>query len=154
MIPISLTWDTRGKQMLVRWNGFFSFGWEKGERVRTIFKIPVPCIPGPRKSIKNYLTRRRWIGLKEVVSFIKEWKLKRVEGTFSFEDPMMNGIFFGWLTALTPKGENRKINLTVNFLGENWCSGEATVSPKVVFHHFTRLFLLYLMKGRQLPKGG
>jgi len=32
MIPISLTWESREKVILIKWNGFFSFGWEKGEK--------------------------------------------------------------------------------------------------------------------------
>jgi hypothetical protein len=67
---------------------------------------------------------------------------------------MVNGILYGWLSALGPKKENRKINVTINFLGENWCSGEATVSLKVAFHYFKRLVPLFLKKGRKLPKGG
>ncbi|MGQ9646067.1 MAG: hypothetical protein ACUVWO_05945 [Thermodesulfobacteriota bacterium] len=154
MIPISLTWDTREKSILIKWNGFFSYGWKNGKRTGRVFKIPILRFPSPKRSLKAFVPRRRWIGLKEVLSFVKEWKLKRAEGTFSFQDPMVNGVLFGWMTALAPKGESQKIHLTVNFLGKNWCSGELTVSPQAVFHHLKRWFLLYFKKGRKLRKGG
>jgi len=50
MIPISLTWDNREKVILIKWNGFFSLGWEKGKRVKTIFRIPTPYRSGPRET--------------------------------------------------------------------------------------------------------
>jgi len=149
MIPISLTWDTREKVILIKWNGFFSFGWEKGKRVKTICKIPIPCRSGAKRDKKIHFPQIRWIYLKEVFSFLGEWKLKRAEGTLSFQDPMVNGILYGWLSAFGPRKENRKINLTINFVGENWCSGEATVSPKVAFHYLKRWVPLFLKKGRK-----
>jgi hypothetical protein len=36
-----------------------------------------------------------WIFLKEPFFFLREWKLKRAEGTLSFQDPMVNGILYG-----------------------------------------------------------
>jgi hypothetical protein len=149
MIPISLTWDTREKVILIKWNGFFSFGWEKGKRVKTIFKIPIPYRSGAKREKKTHFPQMRWIYLKEVFSFLRGWKLKRAEGTLSFQDPMVNGILHGWLSAFGPKKENRKINVTINFLGENWCSGEATISPKVVFHYLKRWGPLFFKKGRK-----
>jgi len=103
MIPISLTWDTREKVILIKWNGFFSFGWEKGKPVKTIFKIPIPCRSGGKRDKKTHFPPLRWIYLKEVFSFLREWKLKRAEGTLSFQDPMVNGILYGWLSAFGPK---------------------------------------------------
>jgi hypothetical protein len=154
MIPILLTWNTREKVILIKWNGFFSFGWEKGKRVKTIFKIPIPYRSGAKRDKKIHFPQMRWIYLKEAFSFLGEWKLKRAEGTLSFQDPMVNGILYGWLSAFGPRKENRNINLTINFLGENGCSGEATVSPKVAFHRLKRWVPLFLKKGRKLPKGG
>ena len=109
MIPISLTWDTREKVILIKWNGFFSFGWEKGKRVKTICKIPIPCRSGAKRDKKIHFPQIRWIYLKEVFSFLGEWKLKRAEGTLSFQDPMVNGILYGWLSAFGPRKKNRKI---------------------------------------------
>jgi hypothetical protein len=154
MTPISLTWDSREKVILIKWNGFFSFGWKEGKRVKTIFKIPIPYRPGAKRDKKIHFPRVRWIYLKEVFSVLREWKLKRAEGTLSFQDPMVNGILYGCLSTFGPKKENRNINVTINFLGENWCSGEGTISPKVAFHCFKRCFSLFLRKGRKLPKGG
>ena len=149
MIPISLTWDTREKVILIKWNGFLSFGREKGKWVKTICKIPIPYRSGAKRDKKIHFSQMRWIYLKEVFSFLGEWKLKRAEGTLSFQDPMVNGILYGWLSAFGPRKENRKINLTINFVGENWCSGEATVSPKVAFHCLKRWVPLFLKKGRK-----
>jgi hypothetical protein len=154
MIPISLTWDTREKLVLIKWNGFFSFGWEKGKPVKTIFKIPIPYRSGAKRDKTTHFPPMRWSDLKGVFSFLREWKLKRAVGTLSFRDPMVNGVLYGWLSALGSKKENRKIDLTIDFLGKNWCSGEATVPPKVAFHYFRRWFPLFLKKGRKLPKGG
>ncbi len=154
MIPISLTWDSREKSVFVKWGGIFCIGWEKGNPVGRIFKIRIPCLSGAWRSPGVHLPRRRWVGLKEVLSFIRAWELKRAEGTFSLEDPMVNGVLYGWLSAFNPDRENRKINLSINFVGENWCSGEAVVSPKVLFHHFLRWLLLYFRKRWKLPKGG
>jgi hypothetical protein len=154
MIPISLTWDTREKVILIKWNGFFSLGWEKGKRVKTILRIPIPHRSGAKRGKKTHFPQMRWTYLKEIFFFLREWKLKRAEGTLSFQDPMVNGILYGWLSVLGSKKEKRKINLTINFLGENWCSGEAAVSPKVVFHYLKEWFFLFFKKGRKSPKGG
>jgi hypothetical protein len=103
MIPISLTWDTREKVILIKWNGSFSFGWEKGKRVKTIFKIPIPYRSGAKRDKKTHFPQMRWIFLKETFFFLREWKLKRAEGTLSFQDPMVNGILYGWLSAFGPR---------------------------------------------------
>jgi hypothetical protein len=36
----------------------------------------------------------------EALSFLSKWRLKKVEGTFSFPDPMVNGLLYGWTSAL------------------------------------------------------
>jgi hypothetical protein len=149
MIPISLILNSREKVILMKWNGFFSFGWEKGKRVKKIFGMPIPHRFGAKRETKIHLPQMRWTYLKEVFSFVRKWKLRRVEGTVSFQDPMVNGILYGWLSALGARKENRKIDLTVNFLGENWCSGEATVSPKVAFHYFKRWIPPFLKRVRK-----
>lgn len=80
MIPISLTWKTRQKVILIKWNGCFSFGREKGKRVKTIFKIPIPYRSGAKRDKKTPFPQIRWIDLKEALSFLREWKPQRVEG--------------------------------------------------------------------------
>lgn len=154
MIPISLIWDTREKVILIKWNGFFSFGWERGKRVKTIFRMPIPYRPKAKREKKAHLHQMRWTYLKEVFSFLREWKLKKVEGTLSFQDPMVNGILYGWLAAIESGKKNQKPNLSINFLGENWCSGEATISPKVLFCYFVRWVPFLFRERRRSPKGG
>jgi hypothetical protein len=78
----------------------------------------------------------RWIYLKGIFSFLTKWRVNKVEGALSFPDPMVNGILYGWASALETGKPNRRIRVTVNFLGENWCKGEVTVSLKTLFHHF------------------
>jgi len=107
MIPISLTWETREKVILIKWNGFFSFGREKGKRVKTIFKIPIPYRSGAKRDKKTPFPQIGWIDLKEALSFLREWKLQRVEGTLSFQDPMVNGIRYGGLSAFGPKKDEK-----------------------------------------------
>jgi hypothetical protein len=44
MIPVSFSWDTREKLVGLKWNGFFSSGWEDGKILTKIlgFSIPLP----------------------------------------------------------------------------------------------------------------
>ena len=154
MIPISLIWDIRQKVILIKWNGFFSFGWEKGTRVKTIFKIPIPYRSGGKREKKTHFPQMRWTYLKEVFSLLREWKLKRAEGTLSFQDPMVNGMLYGWLSAVASGKKNQKVDLTINFLGENWCSGEAIISAKVLFYYLLRWVPFLFRERRKSCKGG
>jgi hypothetical protein len=150
MIPIKLTWDTRKTSMLITWNGFFSFGWQEGKKVKKIWRFPISYLPWANRSKKTHLPRPRWVYLKEFFPFLREWKLIGVKGTFSFPDPMVNGILYGWLSTIEAEKENKKIDLTINFLGENWCSGEAAVSMKTMFYYlgkWTPLFIREMMRG-------
>ena len=153
-MPISLTWDSREKSILMKWDGFFSFGWAEGKRVKKLWKIPIPYNPGVHGNKKIHPPRIRWAYLKEFLSFLREWKLKRVEGTLSFPDPMVNGILYGWLSAIKSEEESKRIDLTINFLGENGCSGEATVSPKVLFYYLVKWVPFLLRERRRSSKGG
>ena len=166
MIPVSFIWDTRKKSVYIKWNGFFSFGWKKGKVLKKMLGLSIP-IPPSAASGKVGSPRMRWVYFKEAFSFLKEWKLKKVEGSLSFPDPMVNGLLYGWLSALetgrvsrkihssTPRpkgwglGAVERVNLTINFLGENWFSGEATISPKNLFAHLRGWIfsLLREMKG-------
>jgi hypothetical protein len=142
MNPVLLTWDSRTKSVYVKWNGFLSLGWENGRLVKRMLGIPIP-FGFRRKGERIGASMMRWAYLKEAVSFLRKWELKKVEGTLSFSDPMVNGILYGWMSAIATEKTGRKIDLTINFLGENWCSGEATVSPKILFYHLRRWALLF-----------
>jgi hypothetical protein len=156
MIPISLNWDTQKKLVLLRWDGFFSSGWKNGKRMMKILGISIP-LPLIKKKIQfPSQLPIRWSYLKGIISFLTKWKLKKVEATLSFQDPMVNGILYGWMSAIQSGRADRKINVTISFLGENWCRGEATLSLKILFHHLRGWIfpLIREMRGRKPRKGG
>jgi hypothetical protein len=141
---------------LFRWNGFVSSGVESGKISAKILGVPIPL---PLKKKKIRLPSQlpiRWIYLKGIFSFLTKWKLKKGEATLSFQDPMVNGILYGWMSAIQSGRADRKINVTVNFLGENGCRGEATLSLKILFHHLRSWIfpLIREMRGRKPRKGG
>jgi hypothetical protein len=156
MIPVSLCWDTQKRSVLFRWNGFVSSGVESGKISAKILGVPI-SLPLKKKKIQlpSHLPIR-WIYLKGIFSILTKWKLKKVEGTLSFPDPMVNGILYGWISAIQTGRADRKINVTVNFLGENWCRGEVTLSLKILFHHLRSWIfpLVREMRGRKPRKGG
>ncbi len=146
MIPFLLSWDTQKRLISLKWNGFLSLVWEKGKVLTKILGFPIPF----RLRQKKIHFPIRWVCLKEAFSFLTKWRLKKVEGTFSLPDPMMNGLLYGWISALEIVKAGRKIHVTINFLGENRFSGEAVLSLKAFSHHFKRWVFLLLQK----RKGG
>jgi len=153
MIPVSLIWDTRTRSIQVKWNGFFSFGWENGKVEKKLVGIPIPFdIRQKGKRIDLY--RIRWVYLKEALSFLRKWELEEVEGTLSFSDPMVNGLLYGWLSVMETGKVGQKVNLSINFVGENWCTGEATISPKGLFYHLRRILPFVREMRRRRPRRG
>ena len=156
MIPISLCWDTRKRSVLLKWNGFISAGWQDGKILMKILGSPIP-LPLKKKGIQLFgKLPMRWIYLKGIFSFLSKWKLKKVEGTFSFPDPMVNGVLYGWMSAIHAGSADRKNRVTVNFLGENWSGGEMTLSLKIFFQYLRSWIfpLIREMRGRKVRKGG
>ncbi|MCJ7785878.1 MAG: hypothetical protein MUP41_18255 [Desulfobacterales bacterium] len=156
MIPISLCWDTRKRSVLLKWNGFISAGWQDGKILMKILGSPI-SLPLKKKGIQLFNKLPiRWIDLKGIFSFLPKWKLKKVEGTFSFPDPMVNGVLYGWMSAIQAGRADRKNRVTVNFLGENGCGGEMTLSLKIFFQYLRSWIfpLIREMRGRKVPKGG
>jgi hypothetical protein len=148
MIPFLLSWDTQKKSISFKWDGFLSLSRARGKVLTRIIGIPIPS--GFRQ--KKIHFPMRWVFLKETLSFLKKWRLKKIEGTLSFPDPMMNGVLYGWLSALETSMGSRKINVSINFLGENRFSGEAVVSPKAFFNYFKNcVFLLFRERRRRRP---
>jgi hypothetical protein len=147
MIPISFYWDTLKKSISLRWNGFISAEMQKGEMMVKILGVPISFHFKQTKSHFPF----RWVYLKGLFSLFTKWKLKKVEGTFSSPNPMVNGVLYGWGSAIGTGEVYRKIHITINFKGENWCRGEFILSPKILFQHFKRwiLPLLREMKGRR-----
>jgi hypothetical protein len=144
MIPFSFLWDTQKRSILLKWNGFLSLGWKEGKVLVRMLGFPIPF----RLRQKRVHFSVRWIYLRETLSFLTKWKLKKVEGTFSLSDPMVNGLLYGWISALETGKKGQKIHATINFLGENRFSGEAILPLKAFIHHFRRWVFLLLRKRR------
>jgi hypothetical protein len=143
MISVLLSWDTQKRRISFKWNGFFSLVRERGGILTKILGVPIRFRPRQRKI--HFHIRR--VYLKEALSFLAAWKVKKAEATFSLPDPMMNGCLYGWLSALETVNRDRKINVTINFLGENRFSGEVALSLRAFFHHLKEwVFLLFREK--------
>jgi hypothetical protein len=114
---------------------------------------PIPSLE--EEWVQSSQTSVRWIYLKGIFPSFK-MKLKKVEGTFSFPDPMVNGVLYGWMGAIQAGRADRKNRVTVNFLGENWCEGEVTLSLKIFFQYLRSwiFFLIRERRGRKGRKGG
>jgi hypothetical protein len=139
MIPISFSWDSQKRCITLQWNGFFSFGLEKGKSFVKIFGIPLPIRPESlRSKPKKTYFPMQWSYFKGAFSFLRSWKLKKVEGTISFPDPMANGLLYGWMNAFRTYHPDQNIHMTINFLGENWCRGEAVLSLKSLIYHIRK----------------
>ncbi len=132
MMPLSLLWDTRTRSVYLKWDGFLSFGRDEGNAFARIFGLPIPFPLRRKHTRKRFHGSLGWTDLKRGLSFLRKWKLKRVEGTFSFPDPMVNGMLYGWTAALGSWRGDRRVNFTINFDGENRFSGEAELSLKAL----------------------
>ncbi len=156
MIPISLNWDTRERAVLLKWDGFISSGWRDGKISTRVLGFPIHF--RLKKKEIQLLVRLpvREVYLKGILSFLAGWKLKKVEGTLSFSDPMVNGVLYGWMSAFQTEKPGRKVRLTVNFSGENWCRGQATLSLSVLLYHIKSWILPFIceMRRRKSRQGG
>ena len=144
MIPISFSWDTRKKSILLKWDGFFSLSWKERKFLTKLIGVPIPF----RLREKRIHLPIRWGYAKEALSFLRGWRLKKIEGSLSLPDPMMNGVLYGWLSALETGKKGRKVRISVNFLGENWFSGEAVLPLKVLFGRLKSWVFLLLRERR------
>ncbi len=156
MIPISLSWDTREKLVLFKWDGFVSSGWRNGKMSMRVLGLPILLLLKKKKFRFPARLLIRGVYMKGILFFLTGWKLKKAEGTLSFPDPMINGVLYGWMSAFQTQKPARKIRLTVNFSGENWCRGQATLSLSVLFHHMRSWIfpLICEMRRRKPRKGG
>ena len=145
MIPFSFHWDTQKRSILLKWDGFFSLGWERGNALMRIFGFSIPL--NPRK--KEIRFPMRSIYLKEAFSFLKEWRLKKMEGTFSLPDPMMNGLLCGLIGVFESGKTGRKSQISINFMGENRFSGEAILPLKAFIGHLKIWVLLFFRENRR-----
>jgi len=144
MIPISFSWDTRKKSILLKWDGFFSLSWKERKFLTKLIGVPIPF----KLREKRIHFRPRWGYVKEFFSFLRGWRLKKLEGTLSLPDPMINGVLYGWLSGLGTEKKGRKVRISVNFLGENWFSGEAVLPLKVLFGRLKSWVFLLLRERR------
>ena len=157
MIPISLSWDSEKRLVALKWNGLFSSGLKNGKVFINILGIPLPLrFKKIRPKPPKVYFPIRWMDVKGAFSFLREWRLKKVEGTFSFPDPMVNGILYGWMSAVQTVKADQKINVSINFLGETWCRGEVSLSLKALFYHLWKWILPLFREiwGRRSRKGG
>jgi hypothetical protein len=156
MIPISLCWDTRERSVLLKWNGFVSSGWENGKILTKILGLPIPLSLKKKKVQFPSQLPIRWVYLKGIFSFLTKWKLKKVEGTLSFPDPMVNGVLYGWMSAIHTGRADHKVHVTVNFLGKNEWRGEITLSLRILLHHLRSWIfpLIHEVRGKKSRKGG
>jgi hypothetical protein len=156
MIPISICWDTQKQMVLLKWDGFISSEWEKGKHSMKILGLPIPLPLKKRRVQFLHPLPIRWVYLKGILSFLTKWKVKKVEGTLSLPDPMVNGVLYGWMSAIQTVWPDQKVNVTVNFLGKNWCRGEMTLSLKILFRHLRKWIfpLIREMRGKKPRKGG
>lgn len=136
MIPISCWCNVPKRSAWLKVDGLVSAEWESGRIKTKIFRMPVSLLTKKEKNQLFGVPSVRWKYLKGIFSFVKEWRVKKVEGTFSLPDPMMNGILYGWMSTLQTRGPDRKIDLTVNFLGENWVKGEFRIPLRTILNHF------------------
>jgi len=149
MIPISLCWDTQKRSVLLKWNGVISSGWENGKILMKIFGLSIPVPLKKKRILIFHKLPIQWIYLRDVFSFLTKWKIKKVEGSISFPDPMINGVLYGWMSAIQTARTSPKIHVRVNFLGENWCRGEVTLSLKILFHHLRKWILPLIREMRR-----
>jgi len=149
MTPFKLIWDSQKGLLTLNWNRLFSIGREGEKSILKVLGIPIPLPPSPNK----VTFPMRWFYIKNGISFIAHWRLERLEGTISFSDPMINGVLYGWLSALEGVKPKKKFGVTINFLGTNNFSGQASIPPRVLFTHLRRWILpLFLEMGRAKRK--
>ncbi|MGQ9509741.1 MAG: hypothetical protein ACUVTN_10125 [Thermodesulfobacteriota bacterium] len=151
MIPISIRWDTQRKRLAIYWNGFWSIEWEEGRGSVKVFRIPLPVRMKRKKFYDlRFLLRMKY--LKEILSFLKDWKIKRIEVSVSPHDPMMSGVLYGCSVLLQPWMKEKMIQGTVNFLGQNWFRGEVILSLKDGIDHLRKWILPLLLEMRRREK--
>jgi hypothetical protein len=134
---VSLSWDSREGSVLVKWGKIFSFEWSKGKAFVGVLGI--------RKRLDHRALQRpsaiRLSHLKEAARFLRGWRVEDLEGTFSLPNPMVNGLCYGLREILDNEREDRQRRVTVNFLGENWLRGKASLSNLTLFRRFAEWFL-------------
>lgn len=143
MIPFSFYWDTRRKWIGFKLDGLASIYRERGRDFVKIFGLRFR-FPIKKRKITSPM---KLLYLKDIHSFISEWKIRKAEVVLSHPDPMINGILYGLVGALNKGGGNVKINLKINFLGKNWSRGEITLSPRIISYYFLRWIFLRQRKG-------
>lgn len=154
MIPISFKWNTQDKSFSIQWGGGIGAEWREG---RVSIRILGGTVPFPIGRVRVEPPRRfpiRWVYLKGMFSFITDWRIKEIEGAISFQDPMINGVLYGWANVVRSWNPDQKIHLSVNFLEENWCKGEIFTSPRALFFHLRKwIFPMFReIRGRKIKR--
>lgn len=149
MTPFKLIWDTQNGLFTFNWNHLFSIGREGNKNILRVLGFPIHFQPHLNK-VKFPI---RWFYIKHGLSFFTQWRLERVEGTISFPDPMINGVLYGWLSAIEGIKKKQRFGVTVNFLGKNNFSGKASIPPRILFFHLKKWILpLFFEMGKKRRK--
>jgi hypothetical protein len=77
-----------------------------------------------RPEEKGIPVRFRLAHSRETLPFLLKWKLRRMEGTLSLPDRMLNGILYAWLGTIDQSGPE-----TESIVGDGIKAGEYTVLP-------------------------
>ncbi len=79
-----------------------------------------------------------------------------MEATLSLPDPMINGVLYGWMSAFQTARPTQKVNVTINFLGENRWKGELILPLRVLLLHLRKWVfpLIREIWRKRLQKGG
>ncbi len=143
------SWDTRKGLFVFKWNGLFSIGREGGNHTLKILGFPLRFQP----SLNKVRFPVRWPTIKNGLSFLTQWRLERIEGTISFPDPMVNGVLYGWLSAVEGIKSRQRFRVTINFLGKSNVSGQASIPLKILLRHLRGWILpLFLEMARSRRK--
>ncbi len=148
MSAFKFIWDTRKRLLTFNWNRLFSVGWEGGRSILRVLGIPIRFRP----KLNRVGLPIRWFYIKNVLSFLTQWRLERLEGTISSKDPMFNGVLFGLLSAIEGLRPRKRFSLTINFLGKNNFYGQASIPPKVLFTHLKRWILPLFFEMREVRR--
>jgi len=143
LVPVSLRFDSREKQLIVRWLGF------------SIKKKYVPEKPGkpgeevPRRgwlfrTMGQLIMEDRTLAcdmvprlFRSVVSVIRSVSVRDMEATFSVPDPMWNGLLHGVLANMSTKNAH----LSMNFENVNYIRGSIHFYPYRVLREVAGLLI-------------
>lgn len=145
MIQFSFYLDSGNSKLLIRFNRFLSFLRDRGKIYIRVFGIDIPIL----LKIKDFIIPLKIKYMKRWYLFIRQLKVKRIDANISFNDPMLNGIAYGIVSALDALGRDHRLNININFLGSNRYSGDFLISYKAFFKQLFKLIFPLLSEMRR-----